>query len=96
MAQDTPKSSGSASPHKQRDQRDKQSSLSHKVADAIAISDGNTLTKKKSLVPAVFQKTLQSQTLKKHSKQRQEGMKLIFNTVTYACMYYLHIGIINF
>lgn len=78
MAQDTPKTSGTASPSKHQ-QHDKLSSTSHKKPETPTSSDSNTLTKKKSLVPAVFQKTLQSQTLKKQSRQRQEGIYLFCN-----------------
>lgn len=70
MAQDTPKLSDAASPKHATDKA--AMSSTHKKAEASS-GDGNTLTKKKSLVPAVIQKTLQSQTLKKQSRQRQEG-----------------------
>lgn len=80
MAQDTPKPSGSASPKQhQHDKTSSSTSLKKPVANATTTaSEGNTLTKKKSLVPAVFQKTLQNQTLKKQSRQRQEGMCVFF------------------
>ena len=70
VAQDTPKPSGAASPKHPTDKT--QLSSSNKKPEATS-GDGNTLTKKKSLVPAVIQKTLQSQSLKKQSRQRQEG-----------------------
>ncbi|KNC34700.1 hypothetical protein FF38_09134 [Lucilia cuprina] len=78
VAQDTPKPSGSVSPKQQHDKSLASSSGQKKpTVTTTATSDGsNTLTKKKSLVPAVFQKTLQNQTLKKQSRQRHEGIQL--------------------
>ncbi|XP_046807464.1 rab5 GDP/GTP exchange factor [Lucilia cuprina] len=75
LAQDTPKPSGSVSPKQQHDKSLASSSGQKKpVVTTNATSDGsNTLTKKKSLVPAVFQKTLQNQSLKKQSRQRHEA-----------------------
>lgn len=77
MAQeDTPKPSGSASPKHQHADKSMTSSGHRKgeATSATTTADSNTLTKKKSLVPAVFQKTLQHPSLKKQSRQRQEGM----------------------
>ncbi|XP_075161149.1 rabaptin-5-associated exchange factor for Rab5 [Haematobia irritans] len=67
--------SSSTSP---RHQHHKPTSSSHGIkpemptTDSAGTGGSSTLTKKKSLVPSVFQKTLQSQTLKKHSRQQQQ------------------------
>lgn len=70
MAQDTPNTSGHAEYATVSPKHQEKSSTSHKKSEHTT-NDGHTLPKKKSL--AVFPKILQSQTLRKQTRQRQEG-----------------------